>query len=75
MIYAMNCFFVCLFVCFSLKHYIGVERGWDHGPDRPRVEHIFPSGLSGKESAWNVGGLGWEDPVEKGKATHSSILA
>ena len=22
-----------------------------------------------------VGSLGWEDPLEKGKATHSSILA
>ena len=22
-----------------------------------------------------VGSLGWEDPMEKGKATHSSILA
>jgi len=24
--------------------------------------------------AW-VGSLGWEDPLEKGRATHSSILA
>ena len=33
----------------------------------------------GKESACNVGdwvlSLGWEDPLEKGKATYSSILA
>ena len=31
----------------------------------------------GKESACNTGvrSLGWEDPLEKGKATHSSILA
>ena len=29
----------------------------------------------GKESACNVGDLGWEDPLEKGRATHSSILA
>ena len=32
-----------------------------------------------KESASDVGdwvqSLGWEDPLEKGKATHSSILA
>ena len=28
-------------------------------------------------SVWEtwVGSLGWEDPLEKGKATHSSILA
>ena len=36
-------------------------------------------GSAGKESACNMGDLGltpgWEDPLEKGKATHSSILA
>ena len=31
-------------------------------------------GSAGKESACNVGDLGWEDPLEKGKATYSSIL-
>ena len=39
----------------------------------------FPCGSAGKESACNVGDLGlipgWEDPLEKRKATHSSILA
>ena len=44
------------------------------------VRHIgFPRGSAGKESTCNVGDLGsipgWEDPLEKGKATHSSILA
>ena len=34
----------------------------------------FPDGSAGKESACNVGDLGWEDPLEKGMATHSSIL-
>ena len=29
----------------------------------------------GKDSTSNVGDLGWEDTLEKGKATHSSILA
>ena len=43
----------------------------------------FPGSSAGKESACNVGDLGsipglglvlgWEDPLEKGKATHSSI--
>ena len=28
-----------------------------------------------KASAYNAGDLGWEDPLEKGKAPHSSILA
>ena len=39
----------------------------------------FPCGSAGKESACNAedlgSTLGWEDPLEKGKATHSSILA
>ena len=39
----------------------------------------FPGSSAGKESACNVGDLGlipgWEDPLEKGMATHSSILA
>ena len=34
----------------------------------------FPGGSAGKESACNVEtwvqSLGWEDPLEKGKATH-----
>ena len=38
----------------------------------------FPGGSDSKESACNAGDLGsilsWEDPLEKGKATHSSIL-
>ena len=35
----------------------------------------FPGGSDGKESACNVGDPGWEDPLEKGMATHSRILA
>ena len=39
----------------------------------------LPWWLSGKESACNVEtwvwSLGWEDPLEEGMATHSSILA
>ena len=38
----------------------------------------FPGGSDGKESAYNgvrVRYLDWEDPLEKGIATHSSILA
>ena len=34
----------------------------------------FPGGSEGKESAYSVGDLGREDPLEKGMATHSSIL-
>ena len=39
----------------------------------------FRSGSDSKASIHNVGtqvqSLGWEDPLEKGMATHSSILA
>ena len=39
----------------------------------------FPGGSDGKESTGSAGDLGlilgWEDPLEKGMATHSSILA
>ena len=39
----------------------------------------FPCDSAGKESPamWEIWVrlLGWEDPLEKGKATHSSILA
>ena len=31
--------------------------------------------LPSKESARNMGHLGWDNPPEKGKATHRSILA
>ena len=34
----------------------------------------FPGGSNGKESAW-IQSLGLEDPLEKGMATYSSILA
>jgi len=34
----------------------------------------FPCGSAGKESTCNAGDLVWEDPLEKGMATHSSIL-
>jgi len=39
----------------------------------------FPGGSDSKESACKAGDpvliLGWEDPLEKGMATHSRVLA
>ena len=35
----------------------------------------FPGGSDCKESACNSGDLGREDPLEEGRATHSSVLA
>ena len=44
-----------------------------------RLHLGFPCGSAGKESAavreTLVQSLGWENPLEKGAATHSSILA
>ena len=34
----------------------------------------FPGGSDNKEFPCNVGDLGWEDPLEEGRATHSSIV-
>ena len=39
------------------------------------AHRAFPAGSAGGESACNAGDLGWEDPPEKGKATHSSVRA
>ena len=40
---------------------------------------MFPGGSAGKESAFNAGdlvrSLVWEDTLEEGMATHSSVLA
>ena len=35
----------------------------------------FPGASDGKDSVCSAGDLGWEDPLEKGMATHSIILA
>ena len=41
------------------------------------IQMGFPGGTNGKEPTVNAGdvvpSLGWEDPLEVGKATHSSI--
>ena len=36
---------------------------------------VFPGVSTVKESACNAGDLAWEHPLEKGMATHYSILA
>ena len=41
----------------------------------PLFHSGFHVGSDSKESAWNMGDLGQEDPLEEGIATHSSILA
>ena len=45
----------------------------------PTKDQAFSGGSDGKESTCNLGDLGsipgWEDPLEEGMATHSSVLA
>ena len=45
----------------------------------PEIHTGFPGSSAGRESTCNAGdlvqSLDWEDPLEKGKATHSSIRA
>ena len=55
---------------------------WEAANTVIRVKFLalrLPGGSDGKESACNAGvqvqSLGLEDPLEKGMATHSSILA
>ena len=50
--------------------------------DLPRLVWGFPGSSAGKESVCNAGVAGetgsipgWEDPLEEGMATHSSICA
>ena len=50
------------------------------GPDQSILLFMgFPAGSDSKEPAFSAGdlgrSLGWEDALEKGMATHSSILA
>ena len=54
-----------LSVAHSLPLGTGGERASQEG---------LPWWLSSKESTCNVGDLGWEDALEEGMATHSSIL-
>ena len=64
----------------TLVRFLGQEdTPWSRDRLSTSVFLGFPGGSAGKESACNVGDLGlilgWEDPLEKGTATHSSILA
>ena len=70
--------------CFVLGHSWLIVLWWFSGePHRDTHLHThftfsqvgFPHGSAGEESARKAGDLGWEDPPEKGTATHSSILA
>ena len=63
----------------TLVQFLGGKIHWKRDRLPTPVFLGFPYGSAGKESALNAGDLGlilgWEDPLEKGKATDSSILA
>ena len=63
----------------TLVRFLGHEDPWRRNSRPSPVLLDFPCGSAGKESACNTGDLdlipGWQDPLEKGKAIHSSILA
>ena len=59
----------------DLDHYDFSSGSWKKKGEKMDFTDQFPDSSVGKESACNAGDLGWEDPLEKGKATHFSILA
>ena len=58
--------------------FLGQEDSPGEGTGYPLQCSSFSSGSDGKESTCNekteVRSLGWEDPLEEGMATHSSVL-
>ena len=53
-----------------------VDKIWLRRDRLPTLAFLgIPHGSAGKESTCNEGDLCWEDSLEKGTATHSSILA
>ena len=63
----------------TLVRFLGREDPWRRDKLLTPVFLNFHGGSAGKEPSCNVGdlvrSLGWEDPLEKGMATQSSILA
>ena len=63
----------------SPVQFLGQEVPWRRDRLPTAVFLGFPGSSAGKESACDAAGLGlflgWEAPLKKGKATHSSILA
>ena len=63
----------------TLVQFLGQDIFWRSERLPTPVFLGFPGGSDDKESACSVGdwvqSLGWEDPLEEGTATHSSILA
>ena len=70
------------FILLEFSNYLELHRArlkFEISSSQSSLEGSFPGGSDGKESAHNMGDLGsipgWEDPLGKGMATHSSSLA
>ena len=57
-------------------------RRWEQKPGRKCSQYMLMTAIHGKDPACNSGDtrvqvqwLGWEDPLEEGMVTHSSVLA
>ena len=68
---------IAIFCC----HYLPFPHSWAIEMIPPLSFHVqnteyaqLVKNLSAVRETW-IQSLGWEDPLEKGKATHSSILA
>ena len=62
----------------TLVHFLGHKDLWRRDRLPTPVFLGFPGGSDGKESTCNaedLQSLGWEDPLEEDKASHSGILA
>ena len=57
-----------------LNQFLDQEMPWLLGLDWASLVALLVKNLSAMRETW-VRSLGWEDPLEKGKATHSSSLA
>ena len=55
--------------------FLGQEEPWQRERVPTPVFLGYPGGSAGKQPTCNMGDLGLEDPLEKGKSTHSGIMA
>ena len=64
----------CVFCFFCTCPQIVMQTSKYTLVDQQLVLWRFPGGSDSRESVCNEGDLGWEDPLEKEMATHSTIL-
>ena len=64
------CVYICIYIYICIASLLSLPRRYSWASP---VAHLVKN-LPAMHATW-VWSLGWEDPLEKGKATHSSILA